>query len=392
MSNAVGAGSITAEQAASRDPKDLKTIRDLVHAETTNTEPNAALRATPAQATFNGVLDLRAGRRVLPAAEVEKVQKALVDRGFLDADAAEAEKGRVGRATEQATRTLIGAYRGVHTTAETTPTLMNGDIISRVLFGSSEGPGGVKPEDALRWVHVQEGHETGVIHPVDDNGKERPTSLWGTQRTANAIYGIVRELRKTNPDAEILMNDMSSRTGGRFPPHVTHQIGSSGDLDFKPEPSDKAGAAQWLADRQAELRAIKAQPFVQMVGTTNPQLLAYGRKIGLKMAAWSRHETHFHIETQPYNGSEERNAEPRRTARAGRRSRDDGDERATRSATAADIATQQLAARADYATSRYARNRAHASRAIIACIRNRDAITDRVARSTCRARPRVNVR
>ncbi len=307
VERAVRAGKLTAEQATSANAASRGAVRALLRSAARTPNADADMRATPAQATMNSTVApetklVRVNKRWVrrPSGHTNKpedvrlVQQALIARGF---HVDPAKMGTYDATTQQAVQLYNATYRGLHARAGGLSTLVPGAMMTRSLFGNPEETPHLV--DGPRWGELQDDPSIGLRTYHTPGSYVTP---WGTQRARDFAIDFARNLRTIRPDSEILANDISLREGGPHPFHSGHEVGL--ELDFThPDQAEGQTREQWLEERKQELLAMV--PFndrIALIYSSNPELVTYGRGIGLNMIQIGGHRMHYHVGIRGWTG------------------------------------------------------------------------------------------
>jgi penicillin-insensitive murein endopeptidase len=70
------------------------------------------------------------------------------------------------------------------------------------------------------------------VMPAADREVLNPERAWATANTADALERTAQALRRQYPDAQLMIGDISRKSGGYLGPHSSHQSGLDADLGY----------------------------------------------------------------------------------------------------------------------------------------------------------------
>ncbi len=98
-----------------------------------------------------------------------------------------------------------------------------------------------------------------------------PWKSWGTAHTVAVLDQVLRTWAETHPDAlPILVGNLSAPTGGKLPPHATHQSGRDVDLGYPQKPG---------VEKEYNWRAIDARLLDPAMAWSLLEILAKTRAV-----------------------------------------------------------------------------------------------------------------
>jgi murein endopeptidase len=145
-----------------------------------------------------------------------------------------------------------------------------------------------------------EGSDWVTWNPVTDSVPNRPSRLYGNERTIRAIVSVLEAYRAANPKApRVIVGDISFAGGGPMDAHVSHQNGLDVDIYYP----RLDGALRASSSPQAIDRRL-AQDLLDRFLAAGAHMVFVGYSTGLHGPArvvipYPRHENHMHVRFAP---------------------------------------------------------------------------------------------